>query len=192
MSIAGRISALPLLLLLFAEPVLANADQAERGTCRGPYFAQAELAFQFFRHLDETKNLFTTTGMGLRGGYRWDRWALLGQIERNGWITLERDSEVLYSTLNLGAGTSYCFFECRARTSLVGGMTVLLMNTDNDEPGTVGIFLDFRPAAYRWPLWQQLSLVVDPLSFVFLMPVLDRIPLIVFEFRTTACLEYRF
>ena len=65
-------------------------------------------------------------------------------------------------------------------------------NTQLDSAGGVGMFLDLRPIGIKWDVKRHFRLGLDPLSFAMVAPVLDGIPLVQIQYRTTFWMEGRF
>jgi len=62
-------------------------------------------------------------------------------------------------------------------------------DTAFDSKGTVGLFLDVRPAGLRWSFPHQLALVFDPLSLAIVAPVLGDPGILQLEYRTLLGVE---
>ena len=60
----------------------------------------------------------------------------------------------------------------RVRISVMAGPSILWFDTAFDSKGSVGLFLDVRPAGLRWSFPHQLALVFDPISLAVVAPVL--------------------
>lgn len=69
------------------------------------------------------------------------------------------------------------------------GPSILLFSTPLDDAGSVGVFFELRPVGLRWKANQHVALQLDPLSFAVVGPVLDGIPLIQLEYRTSFTTE---
>ena len=52
------------------------------------------------------------------------------------------------------------------------------------------MFVDVRPVALRWRFHDRVTLQVDPLTFTVVAPVLERIPLVLVEYRTVVGVEF--
>ena len=128
-----------------------------------------------------------------KSGYRWARdWGAYFQIEHNLWTETELESTVRQGVLNLGAGGERLYFLRRMRAAAALGPSILLYDTALDDAGTTGLFFDVRPTGVRWPLGNRLLLVLDPLTFTVVLPVLGGIPLVQIQHRTVLALEYDF
>lgn len=156
---------------------------------RSGLFGQLELDLTILSYLEDPANLFASTGAGIAAGYRVGRWAPFLRVDRHGWSAGDGATKTRYTTLNFAPGLEVCFFACRASAAVAVGFTVLCEGAPGDHAGEVGAFADIRPASFRWPVHRRLWLVITPLSFVFLIPSLERIPLVTVEFRTTLTVE---
>lgn len=130
-----------------------------------------------------------TADILLKGGYRFGRWGVFGQVGYNSWISLETQSAQSPSATNFGVGGELLYFEGRARTSLAGGPSVYNTGTSG-EAGSLGFFIDLRPVGFRFPLDSRWTLGFDPIAFNFNAPVLSKIPLLVFKYVSLVTLEY--
>ncbi len=128
----------------------------------------------------------------LEGSHRWSRIGVLVKADWNRWFNTQKTPKLTLGSLNLGLGVEYRYFAGRARAAIVVGPAVLLFQTALDNPGRVGIFLDFFPSSLSWTLTGPLGVRFDPLSFHVVAPVLDAIPLVLLEYRTSIALEWRF
>ncbi len=159
----------------------------------GGAFAGVEGHFSLFSDITNETILAGTFGYAIRGGYRWSGWGVFGQIEHNMWGTPNQNEEtVVRGAVNIGVGAEYTYAEGFMSTSLVLGPSVLAFNTLLDRAGTTGLFVHLRPAGFRWNVHEHLTLVLDPLSFAFVAPVLGGIPLIYTQYRTTFGIEGSF
>ena len=95
-------------------------------------------------------------------------------------------------TLNLGVGGEMLSGGGLVRTALSVGPSILTRAGDLDQPGTTGFFFDLRPMGLRWLIAERFVLGFDPISLTLMVPVLEGIPLIELEYRTTITGEYVF
>ena len=128
-----------------------------------------------------------------RTGLRWGPWGVFGQIEPVFWLvdTAKTDDEVR-GVVNIGLGGEYLSANGLIRTSLSMGLSILVGAGDLDEPGSTGFYLDLRPAGLRWAVAQSTVIGLEPISLSILVPVLDGIPLVEIQYRTTVVAEYVF
>lgn len=129
--------------------------------------------------------------LALEGSHRWERFGVLVKADWNRWINTQKDPLFTNGALNLGIGAEYWYLDGRARSAVVVGPSVLLFRTVLDDVGTTGLFLDLYPTTLCWSLSGPLHLRLDPLSFHVVAPVIDVIPLIFLEYRTSVALEWR-
>ncbi|MCA9576784.1 MAG: hypothetical protein R3B40_29940 [Polyangiales bacterium] len=142
-----------------------------------------------------------TFGAELKLGFRGSSSRLLGvflQLDTSFWlapVVAEGDAgrpfdSVLQGALNVGLGADVRYFDDHLRGAFSAGLSVLLRDNVVDNAGSVGVFIDFRPAGVRVPLRRGGVLVIDPLTFTFLAPDLSRIPLVQIEYRTVLVIEF--
>jgi hypothetical protein len=78
----------------------------------------------------------------------------------------------------------------RARSAVYLGTSILAFDTSLDQAGSLGLFVDLRPFGFRLPLGNtRWTLTFDPLHFGVLAPVLNGLPLIEIQYRTSLVLE---
>jgi hypothetical protein len=136
------------------------------------------------------KSLFSgTVSYSLRGGYRWSGWGVFAQIEHNMWHAMEFENELDLGALNVGVGGEYIYASGLIRSSLAIGPSVLLADTPLDRAGSVGLFLDIRPAGFRFHAHDHLAIGFDPITFSIVAPSLKGIPLFRVIYRTNLYLE---
>ena len=179
--------------------VLAHADSARAGTQDAPVaqsapvstrvFVAAEGHFSLLSDAPERSFINVTSGYALRGGYRFGRWGLLAQLERNYWLPTELSNDLKPGALNIGIGVEWFAIPDRLRIGITAGPSILWFDTAFDSKGTVGLFLDVRPAGLRWSFPHQLALVFDPLSLAIVAPVLGDPGILQLEYRTLLGVE---
>jgi hypothetical protein len=129
--------------------------------------------------------------VALEGARRWQRFGVLAKVDWNRWVDTQKPPMLTMGTLNLGLGAEYWYFDGRVRAAVVAGPSILLFRTVLDRPGKTGLFVDCYPSSLHGRLGGPLYVRFDPLSFHVIAPVLDSIPLVVFEYRTSVALEWR-
>lgn len=180
---------------VFALLVASATAQAEapidtgRDKANDEAFLGLELHFSILTDLSDRSTIVPRFGYAFKGGYRWGRWGAFLQFEHNLWIATELDTEVVLGAYNIGVGGEVSYFDGRARTSLAVGASILGFDTQLDDAGEVGLFLDLRPIGVRWKVRQHLRLGLDPLGFAVIGPALDGIPLVELQYRTTFWIE---
>jgi hypothetical protein len=127
----------------------------------------------------------------IEGARRFGNVGVLVKAGWNRWANTQKPPMLTRGTLNLGVGGEYWYFHRRVRAAVVAGPSILLFRTVLDKPGKVGVFVDCYPSSLSWRLAGTLYARVDPLSFHVIAPVLDSIPLVVLEYRTSVALEWR-
>lgn len=134
-----------------------------------------------------------TLAIGIEGGIRWERWGLLARADWNPWFSTSNEKRSLEKgSLNLGVGGELRYFGGAARSAVFVGTSTLLFDTGLDRKGKTGVSLDFVTVTLRWPLGDWFVLRYDPCTVHVVMPVLDRIPLILFEYRHSVSGEVTF
>jgi hypothetical protein len=131
-----------------------------------------------------------TFGYALRGGAAFGRWSAFTQLEHNLWKPLEQDSGLVPGVLNIGVGAGLSYAGARMRGSLALGPSILLFSTAIDRAGSVGLFVDFRPASIRFRPTSSITLVLDCIAFSLAAPVLSGLPLMRVQYRTILGVEF--
>ncbi|MFT5352826.1 MAG: hypothetical protein ACI9KE_000023 [Polyangiales bacterium] len=131
-----------------------------------------------------------TYGAALRFGARRGSNQLAFLIDYSGWQSLEDRSVITFATINLAAEYTRTFFSDVVAASLAAGPSILLTETLLDDAGSVGLFVELRPAGFRWRT-KHINIGLDPLSFTIVAPVLGALPLVRVQYRTTLTLEFR-
>jgi len=204
-----RISALILLLLSLSTPLMAQETVAPSApeqpappvihddwaptTFKAAYnsfWLTPEFHVSILNDVRDRSLAGDTFGYGLRAGYRWENWSVFVQVEQNMWRAMELEHKVDQGALNIAVGAEISYLGGYVRSSLAMGPSVLMFETLLDDPGEVGVFLDFRPVGLRWPITTWFGIAADPISFAVVAPVLDAIPLVMVEYRTTLGFEF--
>jgi len=166
----------------------AAADEALTYQPRA-FFAEAEGHVSLLSDAPERSYLNATLGYGLRGGYRFGRWGLLGQVERNYWLPTELSHDLVGGALNIGVGAEWLAVGGRVRLSATAGPSILWFDATFDRKGTTGLFADLRPAGLRWRPGRRLCVAFDPLSLAIVAPVLGSPGIVQLEYRTLLGVE---
>ena len=95
-------------------------------------------------------------------------------------------------TLDVGVGLGFSYLKGRVRSELSAGPSILLTPSQLDGAGTTGFFFDARPAGYRWRFGNRGVASLYPLTFAFVAPVIDGIPLVYISYRTALVFELEF
>jgi len=168
---------------------LVAAVVAAPAPARATVVAGVEGHFSLLSDLPERSVINATMGYALRGGYRRGSWGVLLEIERNYWLPTELSHELEAGALNVGVGGEWLSAGGFIRSSAVVGPSILLFDTGLDDKGSVGLFVDLRPAGLHWKLGRQMALVLDPLSLALVAPVLGSPGIRQIEYRTLLGLE---
>ncbi|MEM9188333.1 MAG: hypothetical protein AAGF12_04120 [Myxococcota bacterium] len=140
--------------------------------------------------LVDRSTLLIRGGYGLYGGYRFGDFGVFAEIEHDLWVATEVELEVELGVLNLAGGFEFFYFDRRVRASVALGAAVLLAEQPFNGAGTTGIFFELRPVGLRWPIGEQWTFQVDPLTFAVEAPVLSTPTLVDIEYRTVLTLEW--
>ena len=98
----------------------------------------------------------------------------------------------LQGALNIGIGGEFIYADGLLRTSVSAGPSILVTPGSLDNKGSMGGYFDLKPIGIRWPIFNQFILGIDPISLSILAPVLEGIPLVELEYRTTFIGEFLF
>ncbi len=128
---------------------------------------------------------------GVAAGRRFTRWGVFAAVELDQTFDFTLDTRRL-DVMTFGLGGEFLNFIGHVRSSLTLGATVLLSETEIDEAGEVGWFIDLRPGALRWGFGDNLTLEFSPLTFDVIAPVIEGIPLLVFSYMTGVGVEWSF
>jgi hypothetical protein len=134
-------------------------------------------------------NLTISAGYGGRAGWRHGALGFFGEISCDRWLSTEIDAGFVPGVLDAGIGAEVLFARGRLRVSVAGGASTLLFDTAFDEEGETGLYLDFRPASIRFPLWRGLVVELSPLGFAVVAPVMGDPGIRRIEYRSTLALE---
>jgi hypothetical protein len=173
-----------LLRLAFAGALCLVAAPAQATVVAG-----VEGHLSLFSDVPERSLINATMGYAVRGGYRRGNWGLLAEIERNYWLPTELSREIQAGALNIGVGGELLSAGGLIRSSAVVGPSILLFHTGLDDKGTVGLFLDLRPAGLHWTIGRGVAVVLDPLTVALVAPVLHSPSIHQLEYRTLLGVE---
>ncbi len=133
-----RPAAMTMCACLFVIPLNMNGLRAET-------FVQLESHVSLLSDVPERSIIANTFGAGIRGGYGWDPWRILGHIERNYWVSTELTDRTTPGVLNLGLGIQYLSGGGFVRSGVVVGPSILVYDSVFDEKG----FTKFRIQEHR-------------------------------------------
>ena len=176
-----------LLVSVLATPVHAEVPGTDRP------FVTLDAGLSIFGEAAHREYVARAFALSARGGWRWGNWGAFLQLAPAFWFAAEgSEDDELSGALNLGGGGEYLYADGFVRTSLATGPSVLITGTDLDESGQVGFFFELRPAGLRWQVADRWVIGLDPLVLSVIAPVLEGIPLVELEYRTTVTGEYLF
>ena len=130
---------------------------------------------------------------------RWSPGFQVGRRFENAgyFLTLEFDQSFDFTqevkrldVFHLGLGVELLFFLGHVRSSLAAGASFLRSDTDIDEKGKTGWFLDLRPTSLRWAWGKKAAIEFTPLSVDATVPVTKGIPLVLVSYFTLLTVEY--
>lgn len=153
-------------------------------------FLTVELHGSLLNDVEDRRLMSDSFGYDVKAGWRWKTLGVFFVFEQNMWVTSQFELGVTQGVANLGLGLEVNYLGGYARTSVAIGPSILLFDTAIDEAGNTGFFLDVRPIGMRWPINRFFAITLDPMSFAIVAPALDRIPLVMIQFRTTLGFEF--
>jgi hypothetical protein len=171
---------------------LATSVEAQDSPVSRPYVA-SDLGLAIFGEAAHREYIARAASLSTRAGLRWGDWGAYLQLEGAFWIAADgSEGDEWTGVVNFGVGGEYLYADDFVRTALAVGPSMLITGTDIDEPGGVGFFFELRPAGLRWALGEGWNIGLDPVVLSLTSPVLQGIPLIELEYRTTVVGEYTF
>jgi len=189
-----RTAGLTLLFVLAAAPApvaaggLGLEGEDSQGRLNG-WYVTIGIHLSFLSDVRNRSNVLPTFGYAVDVGHRWNDKAFFVHIEHNLWMSTELKRKVELGALSIAPGFDAIYADGFVHTSVALGPSILLFSTPLDDAGSVGVFFELRPVGLRWKANQHVALQLDPLSFAVVGPVLDGIPLIQLEYRTSFTTE---
>lgn len=116
---------------------------------------------------------------GVRVGWRVDRWRFGLHVDRDYWVSVEYGTQVDAGVLEVAAFAEALFFDDYVRVGLAIGSSTLMFDTLLHDSGRTGLFVEARPIGLRFPVYDHLWIVLDPLTGAVTMPAIepdDRLP----------------
>ena len=179
-----------LIILVLLGPL--RSVRGEPNESHQSYLA-ADLGLAVFGEAAHREYIARAFALAARGGLRWEGWGAYVQLETASWFAAEGStSDALTGVINVGLGAEYLYADGFVRTALATGPSILVMGTELDDVGEIGFFFELRPAGLRWAVADQVVIGLDPLVLSLTAPVLEGIPLIELEYRTTMVVEWLF
>lgn len=167
----------------------ASAARGGEGAGRSAIVLQLEAFGSLLNDAVGGSNLAISAGYGGRAGWRHGALGFFGEIGCDRWLATEIDAGFVPGVLDAGIGAEVLFARGRLRVSVAGGASTLLFDTAFHAAGTTGLYLDFRPASLRFPLWSGLAVELSPLGFAVVAPVMGDPGIRRIEYRSTLALE---
>jgi len=205
-NVSGRVVSILVVMTVFSACGTALAAEAP-GECpsQAPAFKWAPATFDTFtdkvfltvelhgsllNDVEDRRPMSDSFGYDVKAGWRWKTLGVFFVFEQNMWVTSQFELGVTQGVANIGLGLEVNYLGGYARTSVAIGPSILLFDTAIDDAGNTGFFLDVRPIGMRWPINRFFAITLDPMSFAIVAPALDRIPLVMIQFRTTLGFEF--
>jgi hypothetical protein len=183
-------------LVVAAAASLVAADVEGDLRDQRPWTLQADLGATLVQRRTSAASgwrLASANALGAAFGRRWGALDAFFRGEADHWSQAREDgSRDQVLALNFGPGAGLTYGGGHVRSSLAAGLSVLVVPTDIDSSGSLGVFLDLRPITLRWPLDARTWIGVSPLSLTLTAPVLTGIPLVQLEYRTSVQAERAF
>jgi hypothetical protein len=155
------------------------------------WFAASEANLSFLGQFASGEAAIGSVAYRLGGGFRVRAFDLFLAAEHGFWRDDQGTRRLRVQTLDVGLGMGVVYFDGRIRSELSSGPSILLTRSQLDAPGTTGFFFDFRPAGYRWRFGRAVASLY-PLTFAFVAPVVDGIPLVYISYRTALIFDLEF
>lgn len=134
--------------------------------------------------------LAVTFGGGVRVGWRRaDGLGVFVLLEQNAWLGTELFRSVVPGVFDAAVGVEKVWADGLIRTSGAFGMSILTGDTELHRAGSVGLYLDARPASLRWRPRPHVAVELSPLHLTLVAPALGRTPLRQIEYRTSIAVE---
>lgn len=156
-------------------------------------FLSVDLGLSILGETGQRQSLARSFALALRGGVRWGMWGIFTQIEPAYWRVSKTDgAKEIQGALNLGIGGELLSAKGLVRSAFSIGPSILTHAGEVDDAGSTGVYFEIRPAGLRWLIADRFVLGLDPIILSIMAPVLEGIPLIELEYRTTIIGEYVF
>lgn len=171
-----------------SRPATSSPPTSTRHPMRGPIVA-FEAHLSLLSDVADRSLLASAFGYALGVTARVGRdWLVGAKIEHDLWSTFELEGGIDLGALSIAMVVAKLHLDGRVRTTLSAGPSVLLFDTGLDRRGNVGLYLELRPVGVRWSR-PRATVVLDPLTFAVVAPVLTNIPLVQIQYRTVLQIE---
>jgi len=172
-----------LLMLLLAAPVHATpTDPVRRG--QGPRFHATAVVSSAVMGAIAGREWHNTMAWGGTFGIGTRRFSAFVSVEHGFYGYGAGGPHLSNEVLNGGLGVKWGFFDDHLRASVVSGPAVLLTDSFRTDAGSVGLFFEVKPVGFRIPAG-KVFIEIFPLSFSWVMPVVQGIPLVYLNYRTS-------
>lgn len=167
-------------------PEIALADVMSR---RDSLWLQAQGGGSFYDARRET--VLGRLSPGLQFGRRYREFGVFAHIELDRSFDFTQEVKRL-DVLHLGIGGEWLQFLGRVRSTASAGVALLISDTDIDNRGKAGYFVDIRPVSIRWGVGRANAIEVTPLSLDLSVPVAQGLPLLLFSYFTVVSFEWAY
>ncbi len=163
--------------------LLTNEDIAYPGS----WWIQAQIGATFY---DARRDILVGRwSPGVQIGKRHERFGYFLNIQLDQSFDFTQEVKRL-DVIHVGPGVESLALLGRVRSSITGGLAILANDTDIDDRGKVGAYVDFRPISFPWDVGHKRIIEVAPLGVNLSVPVMEGIPLILFSYFTTVSMEW--
>lgn len=156
------------------------------------WFAASEAALAFLGQVASGEAGVGAAAYRVAAGFRPGPLDVFVSVEHGFWRGEEGSRDLSVQTLGIGAGFGASYFGGRVRSEIALGPSILLTRSQRDEAGTTGLFVDVRPAGYRWRFGGRGVLTLHPLTLAFVAPVVEGTPLVYISYRTLLAFDLEF
>lgn len=126
---------------------------------------------------------------GVQIGRRRERWGYFLNVALDRSYDLTQETRVL-DVVHVGPGVEGLQYLGHVRSSLSMGIAFLRSDTEIDNRGKTGWYVDLRPASLRWGWGRRGVIEFTPLAMNVSVPVTKGIPLVLFSYMTVFAVEW--
>jgi hypothetical protein len=156
------------------------------------WFASSEAELAFLGQLASSEPGVGSAAYRVAAGFRPGPLDVFLAVEHGFWRGDDGSQSLSVQTLDVGAGFGASYFGGRVRSEITLGPSILLTRSQLDEAGTTGLFVDVRPAGYRWRFGGRGVFSLYPLTLAFVAPVVQGTPLVYVSYRTVIVFDVEF
>jgi hypothetical protein len=156
------------------------------------WFASSEADLAFLGQIASGEPALGAAAYRVAAGFRHGPLDVFFSVEHGFWRGGEGSRGLSVQALGVGVGFGASYFGGRLRSEIAAGPSILLTRSQLDEAGTTGLFVDVRPAGYRWRFCRRGGVSVYPLTLPFVAPVIEGTPLVYVSYRTVLAFDLEF